>query len=63
MQFDKYTGFYAIGDRILFRSLYGESLEVFTTPPDADSHMIAAALNNASNGVFLVLTSLTNYKY
>lgn len=64
MQFDTtYTGFIAIGDRVIFRPLAGEDVDVVQTPPDVDSHALAAALNCVCNGVFKLITPLSNYKF
>lgn len=64
MTFDEnFTGFRAIGDVLYFQNLYGEQVQILTCPPDLDSHTLATALNDASNGVLRVTSLVTEFKF
>ena len=60
---EKFIGFTAVGDVVLFRPLHGDPVEVCRGPPDLDSHVLAAALNDAANGVLKVVTDMSAFKF
>lgn len=63
MQFDKFLGFDAVGDTIVFRPLHGETIDVFHCPPDVDPHIVAQALNDSANGILRFLSIQSNFKF
>lgn len=60
---EKFLGFTAIGDVVLFRPLNGDPVEVCRTPPDLDSHVLAQALNDAANGTLKIVTDMSHFKF
>ena len=64
MHFDeKFIGFTAVGDVVLFRPLNGDPVEICRAPPDLDSHVLAAALNDAANGILKVVNDMSTFKF
>lgn len=60
---EKFIGFTAVGDVVLFRPLHGDPVEVCHCPPDLDSHILATALNDATNGVLKIVTDMSAVKF
>ena len=60
---EKFHGFTAVGDVVLFRPLHGDPVEVCRCPPDLDSHVLAAALNDAANGVLKIVSDMSTVKF
>lgn len=60
---EKFHGFTAVGDVVLFRPLQDDPVEVCRCPPDLDSHVLANALNDACNGVLKVVSDMSTVKF
>lgn len=62
--FDGITvGYIPLGDAIYFRGFSGPDILVLHTPPDVDSHRLAATLNGQANLLFEQVKSQSEFKF